>query len=297
MKASVIIPTYNRANILAHTLHSLTQQQLATGQSMEVLVVDDGSADHTEAVVDLFSQQLPLTYLWQDDRGNRTGEARNKAIDRATGDIAVFVDSGMLLASDCVTAHLATYLRHPEPLAVVGYAYGFEQFNELDAALWQHVDVDNPDQTIRRFRNMPAFGDMRDTCYTRCNDQIDQLPAPWVFYWTCNVSARLTDLREVGCFDLDYDQSWGFEDIDLAYRLQLAGVRIVLNRNAMAVHLPHAKEDDAFKLQSQTRNARQFHQKYNSLQSRLYLETNLMDFNDYLIGKGVGKNQPALLSL
>lgn len=291
MKASVIIPTYNRANILNHTLYSLTQQSLPAGE-MEVIVVDDGSADHTKAVVERFYDRLPITYIYQEDRGNRTGEARNKGLDRADGDIAVFVDAGMLLSSQCIAAHLDSYADYPHSLAVIGYAFGFEEFNSLDEEIWQQVDLSNVDAAICKFGQLPSFHDLREVCYQRCHDQIDQLPAPWVFYWTCNVSARLDDIRQVGAFDLNFDQTWGFEDIDLAYRLQMfADTRIVLNRAAAAIHLPHDKEERAFKQYSQTRNARYFHQKYNSVQSRLYLETNLLDFNDYLKQAGIGQGE------
>ena len=49
LKCSVIIPTYNRALLLSHTLESLTRQSLP-GDEFEVLVIDDGSSDETSSL-------------------------------------------------------------------------------------------------------------------------------------------------------------------------------------------------------------------------------------------------------
>lgn len=279
--ASVIIPTYNRATILNHTLQSLTQQSVDPSE-FEVIVVDDGSADQTYSIVRSYEKQLQITYLYQEDLGNRTGEARNRGISQAKGNLCIFVDAGMLLSSRCLEEHIRIH-RTEERLAVIGYAYGFEEFNELDQSLVMLANTLSPDATIAQLGDNSRFFDMREANYRRHCDRLEDLPAPWVYFWTCNVSVKRRDLIKVGLFDLNFDLTWGFEDIELAYRLHQDGVKIALHRPAAAIHYPHLKESTAFKDYCQQRNAQYFHQKHRSRQTALYLRSSALEFNDFLI--------------
>ena len=108
LKCSVIIPTYNRATLLRHTLESLTTQSLPPDQ-FEVLVVDDGSSDTTAEEVESFRERLNLRYFFQEDEGWRTAKARNVGIANAAADVCVFIDSGVLLHPGCLAAHVASH--------------------------------------------------------------------------------------------------------------------------------------------------------------------------------------------
>ncbi len=83
---SVIIPTYNRATLLQEALTSVFAQKFC---DFEVIVVDDGSTDETEAVV--LSSQLPVQFFRQANSG--PGAARNLGIRRASGRYITFLDS------------------------------------------------------------------------------------------------------------------------------------------------------------------------------------------------------------
>jgi glycosyltransferase involved in cell wall biosynthesis len=84
---SVVIPAYNRANVLARTLKSVLEQ---TFQDFEIIVVDDGSSDDPKAVVETFADPR-IRYLRQENRGG--GAARNAGIDAARGRFIAFLDS------------------------------------------------------------------------------------------------------------------------------------------------------------------------------------------------------------
>jgi glycosyltransferase involved in cell wall biosynthesis len=94
LKVTVIIATYNRAQLLRQTLESLTRQ---TRPADEILVVDNNSSDSTKAVAGEYSDKLPLRYVFEAKQG--VAFARNCGIRNATGDILAFTDD------DC----------HPEP--------------------------------------------------------------------------------------------------------------------------------------------------------------------------------------
>ncbi len=107
LTVSVIVPTYNRADLLVEALASALQQ---TRLPDEILVVDDGSVDATAEV--LAKHGPPVIAIRQDNRG--VSAARNLALERATGDIILFLDSDDLLLPRCVERIAEEFASHPE---------------------------------------------------------------------------------------------------------------------------------------------------------------------------------------
>ena len=274
---TVIIPTFNRSTLLACTLESIYQQKL-NGISLEVIVVDDGSTDGTGAVAKRYAGKGNFQYHYQENRGRRVALARNVGISHATGSICVFIDSGVLLGTHCIAEHVRSHQSCPNPAAVLGYVYCFDNGNVEGEYLQRVIDPQNPDQSIDFFRSSGQYLDLRDGFYLRYRDNLSHLQFPWVFFWTCNVSVQTKALRKVGAFDVAYDQNWGMEDIDLGYRLHQAGVTTLLNRRAHSIHYPHHK-DEAENLRQQAINKQLFHCKYNTPETKLFLE-HLWEMND-----------------
>ncbi len=86
MKISVIIPTFNRINVLPKTLDSVMAQ---TYPPIEIIVVDDGSTDDTETI--LYRQYPNIKYHYQKNQG--VSSARNAGLKIATGDWLALLDS------------------------------------------------------------------------------------------------------------------------------------------------------------------------------------------------------------
>lgn len=91
---SVIMPTYNRADILARVLPSYLQ----FAEIGEVLVVDDGSRDRTAEVVAGFAHNDPRVKLLQHPANRGMTFARNTGIENATGDLVLFSEDDLALA-------------------------------------------------------------------------------------------------------------------------------------------------------------------------------------------------------
>ena len=87
---SVIIPVYNRTDLLKRAVASVLRQDFA---DFELLVVDDGSIDDIRGIVDGFSDSR-IRYFRQANRG--ASAARNAGIDLARGDNVAFLDSERL---------------------------------------------------------------------------------------------------------------------------------------------------------------------------------------------------------
>jgi glycosyltransferase involved in cell wall biosynthesis len=97
MRLSVIIPTYNRKNVLRHTILSLINQCI---DDYEVIICDDGGNDNTYSELELikksFSLPFSLEYCYQERKGFRAGQARNMGICKAKAEKIIFIDQDVL---------------------------------------------------------------------------------------------------------------------------------------------------------------------------------------------------------
>ncbi|AGA78842.1 glycosyltransferase family 2 protein [Echinicola vietnamensis] len=85
---SVIIPTYNRAKLLPRAIESVIRQ---TFKEWELIIVDDGSNDDTNEVVDQFLSDRRVKYIYQENKG--VSAARNHGAQYASGKYLCFLDS------------------------------------------------------------------------------------------------------------------------------------------------------------------------------------------------------------
>lgn len=112
--ATVVVPTYNRAHLLGTCLRGLIRQRLP--ERYEVLVVDDGSTDHTWSVVqqarDDTDGRVDLRYEWQPNSGINAG--RNRGVASARSDLVCFVDDDVDVPNDWLAALVGGARAHPE---------------------------------------------------------------------------------------------------------------------------------------------------------------------------------------
>lgn len=101
---SVIVPTFNRLDEIRELLQSLEKQSLPK-EKFEVIIVDDGSTDETEAFVTklIATGTLNLSFYKQDHKG--PGPARNTGMEKACGEYYVFVDSDCIADENWLKAY------------------------------------------------------------------------------------------------------------------------------------------------------------------------------------------------
>ena len=93
---SIIIPTYNRADMIAETIESVINQ---TYPNWELIIVDDGSKDNTKEVLSSFIEtDSRIIYIFQENAERSV--ARNNGIRHAKGEWICFLDSDDLFASN-----------------------------------------------------------------------------------------------------------------------------------------------------------------------------------------------------
>lgn len=106
---SVIIPTYNRAHLVGEAITSVLNQD-SKDCSLEIIVVDDGSADDTRAVVAQFGKDV--RYVHQANQG--VGAARNRGLQEASGEWIAFLDSDDLWLPDKLSLQFQVLNAFPE---------------------------------------------------------------------------------------------------------------------------------------------------------------------------------------
>jgi glycosyltransferase involved in cell wall biosynthesis len=111
---SVIIPTYNRPDLIRACLAGLERLTFPQSQ-FEVIVVDDGSPEPIEGVIADFAARLNVRHIRQDRAG--PGAARNTGVAQARGRYAAFIDDDCVPAADWLNMLVETLERDPSSMA------------------------------------------------------------------------------------------------------------------------------------------------------------------------------------
>ncbi len=240
---SVVIPTYNRLDTLRHVIPTLLAQDLPADR-FELLVCDSHSNDGTAAYLAAVAADHPnVRHL----PGSYSGRAmaRNAGVSAAQGEVVLFNDSDILASPNLFTRHLDHH-RRERNIAVVGLEV---QVKDLDDYAFKR---DNPQ--ARGFLHKPSRRQL-----------------PWLYFLTGNASVRRDDLVRVGSFDESFT-GYGHEDLELGYRLEKAGIRILYEPNAVNYHcqdVPH--EDQKEKMKLAGRSTVRFYRKHPDWAVRLNL--------------------------
>ncbi len=236
---SVIVTTYNREDALEAVLRSLAAQ---TDADFEVVVADDGSKPATATLVETWQRKFShhLEHVWQEDRGFRAAEIRNRAILASRGAYCIFLDGDCLARPDFVAVHR----RLAEPgCFVTGNRILLSRAltrdvldGRLAAESWSLFDwitqrLRGGINRLSALLRLP-LGPLR-----RLRSQA------WQGARSCNLAVWRADLDRVDGFDADYS-GWGKEDSDIIVRLLRASLRRKDGVFATGVlHLWHPEAD------------------------------------------------------
>ena len=206
---SVVIPTHNRAGLLAGMLESLEHQTMRRDR-FEINVVDDGSDDRTPEICLERARQGSIRYRRVASGG--IGQAKNFGLLMARAPIVLFLDDDDIASPDLIARHLLVHGLHPEPnLAVLGFTTWHS--NIVVTPLMSYVT----DVAHLLF----AYGLFED-------GQI----LPYHCFWGGRSSCKRQFLLDHGVFDPTFTRI--IEDVELAYRLRSAGLEVLYDRTAVS---------------------------------------------------------------
>lgn len=279
---SLIIPTYNRCELLEKTLISIAGQQLGK-ITLETIIADDGSTDETYALVNKYKGKIDhLKYVWNEHDGYRVSYVRNNAIRHAKGNIVIFIDSGMLIDKWFVYEHFKSH--QEENVVVIGSIYGYTiAADENWERFSSFIHLEDLDSTFAEVISMSQYADQRYENFKHFDFGNKKMLAPYALFWTGNVSVKKKMLDAVDGFD-EKIIDWGMEDVELGYKLFRAGADFIINMDAKAIHIPHYIGNAPFvDLTRDKKNKIYFHNKYKNIDTELYLAgSHSLDYNIFL---------------
>ena len=208
MRFSVVIPTYQRRDLVRASVQALSRQ--AGGHAFEVIVVVDGSTDGTASALRQMETAGPMTVLEQPNRG--ASMARNAGAAVARGEILLFLDDDMEAAPNLLT--------------------------ELDRSHRDGADVvfghiplhpDSPANFLSA-----GIGYWTDGRLKRLTTPGEKLTIHDLLTGQMSLSREL--FLRVGGFDTRFtlDGTFGDEDIDFGYRMMRDGYRLVFSPDAIS---------------------------------------------------------------
>lgn len=115
---SVVVPVHNGERYVADAIESVLAQAY---RPLEIVVVDDGSTDHSAQVLARFGDQI--RYSYQENRG--TGAARNRGVDLARGRLLAFLDQDDLWTAGKLALQIETLADDPSAGGVFGMVAQF----------------------------------------------------------------------------------------------------------------------------------------------------------------------------
>lgn len=202
---SVIIPTYNRGDLVVETLDSVFRQ---TYRPIEVLIVDDGSTDNTRQVIEKWRRRyvgdtrFELYYFFQKNKG--APAARNYGLIESRGEFIQFIDSDDLLAPSKISNQVKVLSKYKRKIAVYGKWLYFINSKNILKVYKAHTQTDD-DNVLKNW-----------------------LGGRWAIP-PLSILWRRNDILQLGPWDesLAADQ-----DGDFAMRFLLRGGKLVFNPSA-----------------------------------------------------------------
>lgn len=204
---SIVVPTMNRMASLRRFLESVIPQ--AMQHHAEIVVVSDGSTDGTNDMLGAYDTDCDLTILIQDNAG--PAAARNAGVAAASGDLIVFLDDDVVAQPNLLARHLGHHANN-EALAVIGPM----RTPAAELSPWTRWEQ----RLLEEQYSAMASG---------------ELTPGWREFYTGNASLRRADFQGTGGFDTSYRRG---EDVELALRLQQAGIAFAFDPDAEVLHYP-----------------------------------------------------------
>lgn len=255
---SVIVTTYNWPMALGAVLRGLACQTI---KNFEIIIADDGSGPETKALIETMQAQIPIPirHIWQEDRGFRAAEIRNKAVLAAQHDYVLFMDG------DCIPRK--NFIAQHQSLAEAGFFVTGNRILLNEKFTQQVLSNQTPIHawTLLQWARARFNG--------HCNRFLSLLVLPlgflrkaqpknWQGVKGCNLALWKSDLFRVNGWDENFT-GWGYEDSDLVLRLLASGIKRKEGRFCVPViHLWHPHNDRSqearnwARLQSQQKDKR-----------------------------------------
>lgn len=283
LRASLVIPTYNKLGRLKLVLESL-KYQTENRENYEVLLIDDGGNDGTWEYVKQLEVPFDLKVIRQRNSGRAS--ARNTGLRNAKNNIVIFSDDDLILSPDFIKNHIKCHSskKHVVHGRIMNLPFtkffkdptkgtfieGLDIRSSLSKGLaskrisCEMIRPEVFDQNITQKGKFTALESFIKMVIQEHPGMID-----WISCVGGNFSVPKSILEDVKGFDEKFGLNWGCEDVELGYRLMKKGCSFYYSEDAINYHLAHYRAD--FSKEHEI-NLEYFYKKYLDEQILLFQE-------------------------
>lgn len=256
----MIIPTFNKANRLGITLQYMNQ--MVSKHKVNLIIINDGSTDHTQYVLEEFVAALPhnsfksVKIIHTMNCGRAA--ARNRGIEESEDEVLFFMDDDIIPSPHIIEAHLKLYNQY-ENIVVHGRIYDlpFLKFFSAPDKGELSPDISTQSKTIHNLK-LPLCDSFEELFekYLKKNRKLSKMERnisatflnrndkkyQWISCVGGNLSLKRKQVIQCGKFDYAFGTTWGCEDLELGYRLHIHGALFMYNEEAEGYHMTHYRK-------------------------------------------------------
>jgi glycosyltransferase involved in cell wall biosynthesis/predicted AlkP superfamily pyrophosphatase or phosphodiesterase len=216
--ASVIMPTFNRLTILQESVQAI-ENQTASRDDFELIVVDDGSDDGTLDFLADYESKTALNFRYLTQTHSGPAAARNFGITGSSGEVTILLGDDMLAVPTLIADHLRFHREYPMlSHSCVGFI-DWEEGIEVNG-LMRHVTSNAGAQQFN---------------FAEVESQNSE-DVTWGAFWSGNLSFKKSFVLTHGLFNAEVFKHAVWEDIELGYRLHKAGLVLHFRKECKVNH-------------------------------------------------------------
>lgn len=224
MKTAVLITTYNRGQLLAHSLDRMCYLT----KPDEILVVDDGSTDNTHAIVSEFLDRLPIKYIYNHNpEWSICSYARNIGVKNTDADLIITTEPELIWVTDVVPLILEERKKYPNEILSASIIYHGQPASSYNPGFANDPETALKSEIVEEYQTQPRSYHPHGYCKTT-NMQatfIGSYERKW--------------LMDLGGWDESFPGCWGWDDIEIATRLRINGINQHICKKLVAIHQFH----------------------------------------------------------
>jgi len=238
LKVDVVIPVYNQVKSLAFVLKGFLNQ--ITEHELTIIIVDDGSTDDINGLVTenqsyFIKKGWELKYVWQKNSGRAI--ARNLGVKSGYGEIVIFCDADRIPGQHFVNSHVNRLLKEKDIVIGNPLEIYLGSILERESLIWEIIHG-------KKFRLARTSSFSKIVLKIYSNDGYTDSAIPWVSTFSGNMSI-FRNAIEKNKFDEGF-KLWGFENIELGYRLFSKGYNFIFEEKAVNYHLNHPRPSNFY---------------------------------------------------
>jgi len=216
LNVSFVIPHYNKKFLLDKCITSLFETNILKNSDNEVIVVDDGSTDDS---VEFLKYRFPFVKVLENSRNRGFAYSCNRGIKEAKNELIVLLNNDVIVTNGFLNS-LIRHFNDKKVFAVSPKMYGWDKKKFI-----RGMEIGDFKQGYFRFWNE------KDTSH---GEKIYNT-SPSFYTMGAAMVCRRNYFLKLGGFDSLYQPHW-WEDIDICYKAQKRGLKILYEPEALVYH-------------------------------------------------------------